>query len=171
MKTTEKQLIWRPRLFAVWQIGKETRWLKSMSARGWHLKQIVFLFYQFEKGEPRDYEYAHDFRIESKTDLEDYRALVEDTGWKYIDHASSWQYFRIDATKAKDAPIYSNQESLKGMYKRIFWLLAISGLPIFLFVLNGGLKRPGFINNLVGVMVLLILYSIIRVGLLIRKTR
>jgi len=171
MKTTEKQLVWKLRFFAIWQEGKETRWLKSMSARGWHLKRVVFLFYQFEKGEPRDYEYSHDFRIESKTDLEDYRALVEDTGWQYIDHMSSWQYFRIDAAKAKDASIYSDQESLKGMYQRILWLLAVSGLPLFIFILNGGLERPGFIYNVVGVMVLLILYAIIRVGLLMMKTR
>jgi hypothetical protein len=57
------------------------------------------------------------------------------------------------------------------MYRRVLWLLAVSGLPLFIFILNGGLERPGFIYNLVGVMVLLILYSIFRVALLMMKTR
>ncbi len=130
MNSPANETMWKFRFIAVWQEGKEVLWLKSMSAQGWHLKKVSFLMYQFEKGEPHDYEYSLDFRIEARTDMQEYRGLIEDSGWQYVGHMGGWQYFRIDADKAADAEIYSDTESLKGKYKRVLLLLCLSSLPL-----------------------------------------
>jgi len=171
MAASNKKTIWKFRFIAVWQEGKEVQWLKTMSAKGWHLKRVVFLFYEFERGEPHDYEYALDFRIESRTDMQEYRAIIEDSGWQYVGHMGGWQYFRIEADKAAGAKIYSDTESLKGKYWRVLGIVSVSGLPLFVMFLSGALNRPylteTFIIYVIYIMLALIAYSIFRMLLLI----
>ena len=103
-----------------------------MSAKGWHLSRVGLLNYEFEKGEPRAYEYALDFRVEARRDLQEYLGLVVDSGWEHLGNMGGWQYFRIDADKAELAPIYSDKESLAGKYRRVLAVLCISPLPILI---------------------------------------
>ena len=103
-----------------------------MSAKGWHLSRVVLLNYEFEKGEPRAYEYALDFRVEARSDLQKYLGLVVDSGWEHLGNMGGWQYSRIDAGKAELAPIYSDKESLAGKYRRVLAVLCISPLPILI---------------------------------------
>jgi len=175
MAASEKKAMWKIRFFPVWQEGREALWLKSLSADGWHLKQVNLLVYEFEKGETRDYEYALDFRIETQTDMQEYRGLIEDSGWQYIDHMSGWQYFRIETDKAAGAAIYSDNESLRDMYRRILVILSLSGLPLFILFMNGALNRPAltetFIIYVIYTLLALLVYSIFRMLLLILRKR
>ncbi len=175
MTKIEKKTMWKVRFFPVWQEGREALWLKSMSANGWHLKKVSFLVYEFEEGEPADYEYALDFRFESRTDMQEYRGLIEDSGWQYIDHMAGWQYFRIEAEKAAAAEIYSDAESLRGMYWRILAVLGISGFPLFILFMNGAMNRSGLTETsiiyIVYSVIALLLYSTIRVLLLILRRK
>jgi len=170
---TEKQTTWKFGFFPVWQEGRESRWLRSMSAKGWHLKRVCLVFFQFEKGEPADYEYTLDFIIEANTDMQEYRGLIEDSGWQYIDNMSGWQYFRIDADKAKDAEIYTDEDSLKGKYRRVLAILSLSGLPLFIMFLTGSMNRPyitgTFLIYLIGCLMVFMLYAIIRMLLLVLR--
>jgi hypothetical protein len=173
MVGTKKQSRWKFGFFPVWQEGREGRWLKSMSANGWHLKKVRLFFYQFEKGEPRDYEYVLDFVNETGADMQEYRGLIEDTGWQYIDKMSGWQYFRIDANKAKNAAIYTDTESLKDKYRRILTMLGVSGLPLMLFVVTGSLDRPyitdTFLVYVIGALMAFWFYAVIRMSVLILR--
>jgi len=171
MENPAKVTRWKVRFFAVWQEGREAAWLKSMSADGWHLKRVLPLFYQFEKGEPQDYEYTLDFMIEARTDMQEYRNLIEDAGWEYVGDMSGWQYFRIDADKEQDAVIYSDEESLKGKYRRVLAILCLSGLPLFTLFLTGGLNRPAvtgtFLIYVIATLMVFLLYAIFRTALLV----
>jgi len=171
--TTEKKSMWKIRFFAVWHEGREVLWLKSMSAKGWHLKRVGFLLYEFEQGEPHDYEYALDFRVEARTDMQEYRGLIEDSGWQYIGHMAGWQYFRIEANKAAGAEIYSDAESLIGKYRRVLAILSLSALPLFVLFLNGALNRPALTGTpiiyVIYAIMALMVYSILRVLLLIYR--
>jgi len=118
MRRPEKNRVTKFRFFTVWQEGKEEQWFKTMSAKGWHLSRVGLLNYEFEKGEPRAYEYALDFRVEARRDLQEYLGLVVDSGWEHLGNMGGWQYFRIDADKAELAPIYSDKESLAGKYRQ-----------------------------------------------------
>jgi len=173
MTASEKTTLWKFRFFAVWQEGKEVLWLKSMSAKGWHLKRVGFLSYEFEKGEPRDYEYTLDFRLEVREDMREYRGLIEDSGWQYLGHMGGWQYFRIEADKAAGAEIYSDTESLMGKYWRVVTILAISGLPLFIMFMSGSLNRPAltetYLIYVIYTLLALLVYSIFRTLLLIRR--
>ena len=97
------------RTFLAWQEKKEEKWLEGMSKKGWHLVRVGFFNYTFEKGEPRDYAYRFDFKIMGKDDLEEYKALFEDAGWKCIGNFSSWYYFRADRSKNPDMELYNNR--------------------------------------------------------------
>ena len=163
------------KFFTVWQEGREEQWLKTMSANGWHLCWVGFLTYQFEKGEPRDYEYSLDFRFEARCDMQEYLGLIEDSGWTHLGNMSGWQYFRIDADKAAAAPIYSDKESLIGKYKRVLAVLFLSGLPLTIMVLTGSLNRPAvtetFLGYLIAALLIGLVYSIIRTMLMINRLR
>jgi len=173
MNRTEKVSKWKFGFFLVWQEERESRWLKSMSAQGWHLKQVVVFLYRFEKGEPRDYEYSLDFITGAKADLQEYRGLVEDTGWQYIDNMSGWQYFRIDADKAESAEIYTDMDSLKAKYRRVLVFLCLSGFPLTWMFVTGSLDRliennSPLIYPIAAIMVLL-LYAIFRLTIMMLR--
>ncbi len=163
------------RIFTVWQEPKEEQWLKSMSARGWHLCRVGFLNYEFKKGEPRDYEYSLDFRLETRGDVQEYLGLIQDSGWKHLGYVGGWQYFRIDADRAEQAPIYSDKESLIGKYRRVLTVLCLSGLPLTIMLSTGSLNRPAvtdtFIGYLIGAVLILLVYSIVRTLIMIGRVR
>ena len=175
MTWSEKEKIRKFRFFAVWREGKEAHWLQSMSAKGWHLKHVSFLSYVFEKGNPEDYTYALDFRIEVSTDMQEYLALIEDSGWQHIGCMGGWQYFRIATDMADGARIYSDVESLLGKYWRVLGVLCLSSLPLFTLFLTGSLNRPGLTETpliyLIYTIATLLGYSILRMLVLILRKR
>jgi len=171
MERSEKNRVTKFRFFTVWQEGKEEQWLKTMSAKGWHLCRVGLMNYEFEKGEPRDYEYALDFRLEVRCDLQEYLGLIEDSGWEHLGNMGGWQYFRIYADRAELAPIYSDKESLAGKYKRVLTVLCISALPLLIMLSSGSLNRPAvtdtFIGYLIGAVLILLAYAVLRTLLMI----
>lgn len=175
MGRPEKDRVTKFRIFTVWQEGKEEQWLKTMSAKGWHLCRVGFLNYEFEKGEPRDYEYSLDFRLEARCDMQEYLGLIEDSGWKHLGNMGGWQYFRIDADRAGLAPIYSDEESLAGKYRRVLVVLCVSGLPLMIMLSTGSLNRPAvtdtFIGYLIGAVLILLVYAAFRTLLTIVRLR
>ena len=173
MNRTEKVSKWKFGFFLVWQEERESRWLKSMSAQGWHLKQVMVFLYRFEKGEPRDYEYSFDFITGGRTDLQEYRGLVEDTGWQYIDNMGGWQYFRIDADKAEGAEIYTDMDSLKAKYRRVLAFLCLSGFPLAMMFMSGSLDRLVENNSPliypIAVIMVMLLYAIFRLSIMVLR--
>ncbi len=175
MSQPEPQTMTKYRFFTVWQEAREEKWLKSMSANGWHLCRVGFFNYEFEKGEPRDYEYFMDFRLETRCDMKEYLGLIQDSGWKHLGYMGGWQYFRIESDRAGQAPIYSDKESLIGKYRRVLTLLCISGLPLTIMLSSGSLNRPAVTNTvigyLIGAVLILLVYSIIRTLIVIGRLR
>ena len=168
----QPQTLRKRRWFWAWQDYKEEAWLESMSREGWHLQEVGFLSYTFERGEPQAWVYRLDFR--PSKDAPDYIEFVQEAGWQYIGKMSSWLYFRLPAKAGQPAELYTDSEGKIAKYQRVvgilvatspaYWVVFISqldrvppwfGLPtILLFISVTGLyafsmiKLIGRINRL-----------------------
>lgn len=52
-----KQYIRKFRIYPYFVYNRLDKWLKEMSAKGWHIVHCGIFFFWFEKGEPKDKEY------------------------------------------------------------------------------------------------------------------
>lgn len=84
---------------------KDMALLKKMSKQGWHFSGTWIWWYQFEKGEPADYDYASN--MESKI-TKDMIALYEESGWLPIVACDGMQIFRAVEGAT---PIFSDLDS------------------------------------------------------------
>jgi len=109
-----------------------------MSREGWHLREVGFLRYAFERGEPQDWVYRLDFRTSRETS--DYIEFVEGAGWQYIGKMSSWLYFRLPAGAGQPAELYTDVEGKISKYQRIIGVLVITS-PAYWVVLISHLDR------------------------------
>ena len=177
------------RTFLAWQEEREEKWLAGMSKEGWHLKRVGFFNYTFEKGQPADYIYRFDFKIMGKDDMEDYKSMFEDAGWKYIGNFGSWFYFRSDRKQDPDRELYSNNRSKIEKYKRLLILLAIITGPLMMYGLPNlymrviDLSAESVLNNPVlfnfylifviflTIVELWVIYGIIRIALIINRLK
>ncbi|MCL1948470.1 MAG: DUF2812 domain-containing protein [Turicibacter sp.] len=122
------------KLFFVWNYEKEEMWLNAMSAQGWQLKSVGFARYEFESGEPREFQYRMEFlKWMPKTEqARDYLAFVEDTGAEVVDTYFQWAYYRKPVT-AGEFEIFSDKASLIEHYKRLLFIfvpLMLLNIPI-----------------------------------------
>ena len=69
------------RTFFVWNFEREIDWLNDMSRQGWQLCRAGFFVYEFEQGEPGEYQYQ--LQLLRKTDP-DYLAFLEETGIQVV---------------------------------------------------------------------------------------
>jgi hypothetical protein len=84
---------------------KDMKRLKNMSKKGWHLKRMKGIFYVFESGEAKDYDYALNSEIVVEKDL---TSFYEASGWRAIILNNGYQIFRApEGTK----PIFTDVES------------------------------------------------------------
>lgn len=134
----EAQTMVRFRWFWAWQDDKEEAWLASMSRQGWHLAEVSFLTYGFEKGAPRDYVYHLDYRVDK--DLAEYVEFIQSTGWEYVGKMSGWQYFRLPAEGSQAVEFYTDPESKIEKHKRLLRALIVAS-PLWMVVFLGHLDR------------------------------
>lgn len=118
------------KIFFAWQEEKEAAWLHDMSKEGWHLTEVGFFKYMFQKGSPFDYTYRFDFKVLKKEDMENYISIFEDAGWKYIDSTGSWHYFKTEGKRDVEPELYNDNRSKMEKYKRLLFFLGIIFLPI-----------------------------------------
>ena len=134
----QQQRMRKHKLFWAWQDYKEEAWLESMSREGWHLREVGFLSYTFERGEPQEWIYRLDFR--PGKEMREYIAFVQQAGWEFIGKMSSWLYFRAPAEAGQTAELYTDAEGKIAKYQRIIGVLLITS-PVYWVVFVSQLDR------------------------------
>jgi hypothetical protein len=132
------QAMVKHRWFWVWQDHKEEAWLESMSRDGWHLKDVGFLTYIFEQGEPKEWVYRLDFR--PSREMAGYIEFIREAGWQFIGKMSSWLYFRAPAEAGKTTELYTDAEGKIAKYRRVIGILVATS-PGFWAVFASRLDR------------------------------
>ena len=79
------------RTFFVWNFEKEIAWLNEMSRQGWQLCRAGVFVYEFEQGEPGEYQYQ--LQLLRKADP-DYLAFLEETGIQVVGRCLNWIYLK-----------------------------------------------------------------------------
>lgn len=117
-------------LFMAWEHEKEEQWLAKMESQGLHFKKYRLLWYEFEQGEPNQYQYKLEMlpNLPSHPESKAYIEFMEDMGIEVVDSYIRWVYFR---KKWDDAPfeLYSDADHrirhLRGIFAFLLPLLAI----------------------------------------------
>ena len=105
------------RLVLASDIDKEEEWLNELSRQGLQLVKFRWGVYYFEKDSNHSYVYQIDFNEGN----DEYFQLYEDAGWKYVDHfINMFHYFRTEVGSEGLKKIYSDKESVKETYQRMF---------------------------------------------------
>ena len=123
--------------------GHDMAMLKRMSAKGWHVRGINrALLYRFERGEPRDYDYAVDYQRDFSPEA---RELYAIGGWKPVVLGPGWQIVRAEAGTT---PLYTDDdaeaETLAASRKGLGWIaLACAAAAAAFFVLEARLSAQG----------------------------
>jgi len=117
----EKKTIRKIKWFWSWQDNKREEWLQQFSHSGWHFESIGMrgLAFNFKKGQPREYTYRLDFRLDSKEKMRDYVEFIKDAGWEHIENYDGWQYFRKAAEKDETVELFTDNDSKVQKYKRL----------------------------------------------------
>jgi len=158
------------KFFGVWQDRQEEAWLREMGKQGWHLSSLFPLVYTFTRGEPRDDVYRLDF-IASGKDSESYLRLFRDAGWEHLGSLTGWQYFRKPYEAGEAAEIYTDAESKMQKYRRVRMRLAAVMPVLIVTVANPAFGRFSSIRVFVAAVLLLLVYSLVRVSLRIRQLK
>jgi hypothetical protein len=133
---------------------KEEKWLKEMSAQGWHLIKAPGFGYTFVQGQPEQRTYKIDFRyFKRKVDQEEYLSLFEDSGWNYVKpskNQSNYYFYTVQADASKD--IFSDktskaQRNLRAAQYSTYIMLAVL-LPNVVLYLTGtrNLRQLGYLT-------------------------
>ena len=117
------------RFFTADNYEKEEIFLTQMASRGWHFSGFAFIFYHFEKGQPRNDIYKLDFRKTQMEDKENYLQIHQDLGWDNVYEFKVfngvWEYFRRDGNlensddKVQDQELFTDKESLIELLTRM----------------------------------------------------
>jgi len=128
--------IWKFRAYTIWQDKAEAVWLSKMAEQGFQVKNVLPYLYIFEKAEPEQVTFCHDYTQIKKAELDNYLQLYQDAGWQYVMRYGNWFYF-----KSKDGKqIYSDEYSMslrninisRGLFKLSLYLLPLSLLSAFI---------------------------------------
>lgn len=126
------------RIFTADNYDKEEEFLREMSLEGWHFRALNLFWYEFEKGEPREYNYKLDFKPRYNEIDSEYLTMFKDFGWERIYEFRAfrgvWEYFRKEADGAENE-LYTDDESkieLLGRIRRFYLFLGIFFVSISL---------------------------------------
>lgn len=139
---------------------QDMKLLKKMSRQGWHVAGMAGIFYRFEKGQPKDYDYSLNMEREVDSEM---LSFYEASNWTPVVVHQGIQIFRAEAGAS---PIFSDVDSemdvlssnrLKsGKWAAVFLVLALIGLIISRVVdLN-----PGVSAGMTIVLMLCIIYTL-----------
>ena len=165
------------RMFWAWNHGKEERWLSRMARDGWRLAAPRGIYYRFEKGTPADVVYRLDYQNPKKADRKEYLNLFGDAGWDHVGEFANWQYFRTAAGDGPSPEIHTDPESRMAMYRRVLGLLTVIFIAVWVPAITSiGRPQPSgtfwvIVRLSQGILMILWIYAIIRLGLRIREIR
>ncbi len=115
----------------------EEQFLNTMARQGHIFKKYsAFGRYHFDDEQPQDINYRVDYRFfKNSTDLDDYRALFEDAGWRPVwgTKSSGGQYFLPERADANDQ-IFSDRESAAARYKALYGICAVNMVCPLIYV-------------------------------------
>ena len=137
----QPQTIRKRRWFWAWQDHKQEAWFESMSREGWHLQDVDFVTYTFERGEPQEYVYRLDYRPDK--DVQEFQEFVEGAGWQYVGKTTGWLYFRLPVQAAQPAELYTDPEGKIARYKRLIGITAATS-PAYMVIFLSQLDRFPF---------------------------
>ena len=132
------QTMVRRRWFWAWQDHQQEAWLESMSREGWHLKDVDWIAYTFERGEPAEYVYRLDYRPDK--DAYEFQEFVLEAGWQYIGKTTGWLYFRLPAQAGEPAELYTDPEGKIARYKRLIGITAATS-PVYMVIFLSQLNK------------------------------
>ena len=164
------------KIFFAWQDEKEESWLRSMSKKGWALKDYKLLSYTFEKEQPEDYIYKLDYKSTKNDDLQEYIGLYKDAGWEHVAQYLGWHYFRTKASKECTQDIYSTEESKIQKYQGLLYTLIGLAVAVFLLSLSiffntSDYKIISIFKWAYIILMILFLYAITKIVFKIRKLK
>jgi hypothetical protein len=164
------------RWFWPWQDEQEEAWLSRLAGeRGLHLVSLAPPgIYTFRVGEPQPMIYRLDYQYLKGQDRPSYLQLFLDAGWEHVGQMSNWQYFRRPQVEGEENEIFTDPASKAEKYRRVLPILVL--ITIVLGTqLNTSLNSRWPSAGLEGIRVLLfcvlmlLIYSIVRIGLRIRQ--
>ncbi|THF83688.1 DUF2812 domain-containing protein [Cohnella fermenti] len=137
--TTAKEK--RYRLSLSWEHEKEEEWLNARSAEGLHFKKLSLVKYTFDRDPSVRYTYRLDYQggFGKTMSKEEYIELYRDAGWEYVSsYGAMWHYFRRPYEEGEEAQLlYTDSESLAGLYKRVQAMIAVMFfMNLFFMVFN-----------------------------------
>jgi len=99
------------KIFFVWEYEKEELWLNEMSKQGWQLFKASVCKYQFEFGNPGEYEYRLEILDKSPKTMEStsYLDFLNETGIEMVGKCKNWIYLRC---KTSDGGFEPNNRAL-----------------------------------------------------------
>lgn len=120
------------KVFFIWDYEREQAWINEQARQGWNLVRVGFCRYEFEYGEPGEYQYALQALegTAGSAKQQDYLDFLEDMGVELIARFTYWGYFR---RKSQDTPfeMYSDANSHIRHIRRIEYCL----LPVLVLCL------------------------------------
>lgn len=172
-----QETVKRIRIFPLWKMEEENRWLSEMAKQGWMLSSVRGITYSFHAEEPSETVFFHELRgIAGKTD----RQTVEDFaefGWRHIARTAAYDYFASDPDN-KHLQMYQDSVTVK---KRVTMMLFLNAVAFFNLLTILMMSTKGFFADFApfgfGFLVIalglipLLIYSSIRLLGMLRKLR
>ncbi|TLG71809.1 DUF2812 domain-containing protein [Culicoidibacter larvae] len=130
---------------------KEEQYLNQMAAQGWGMvKYNMFSVYTFEKITPETRNYRIDYHeFNKRADYYAYLTLFEDSGWKHAGGSrySGMQFFLPANEQNQELDIFSDAESSKERYKRLYEQASLWGLLMIIYFVLFQTGVLGSINS------------------------
>ena len=163
------------KIFPIWKVQEEEKWLNEMADAGWCLIAVSFTRFEFEKCEPGEYtvrlELLETTCKEEKS--QEYIRFMEETGAEQVGSWMRWAYFRKKKSEG-EFEIYSDRESRLKYQKRIMQLLgAVGAGNLYIGLYNVWLLcRWGSFANAMGLVNLIIgIFCLVGFGKLYKSYR
>jgi Protein of unknown function (DUF2812). len=126
------------KVFFIWNVDKEEKWLNEMSTKGLQLIDVGFCKYVFEEGAVGEYQYRIEL-LESfpkHPESAAYIHFLEDTGAEHVGSCLRWVYFRKKASEGV-FDLFSDIDSRIKYLKRLMgFFFAVLVLNMFAMFLN-----------------------------------
>lgn len=110
---------------------RDMKMLSEMSQKGWHVKELKWICYRFEEGEPK--EYIYNLNMENEVN-EDMLSIYKESGWEPIILENGYQIYRAEKGAT---PIFTDNETkieVLSKQKKSFGIGAIVFLILFVVI-------------------------------------
>lgn len=132
------------KLFLTWDFEGEENWINGMAKQGWHLVEVSFTKYTFERGEPDRYRYCLELFREAPDSHwgKEYIHLYKEAGIVQVGYRDKWVYWRME--KGKELPdLFTDLDSKIVYLKRLLKFTAFpTGIVLFSGIVNLWFNLP-----------------------------